>query len=455
MGTVVEYYEDDGTVSKRRLIFPENTETNWRKIDINGQKYYIYHTFYPFQLDINWENPEVLYYTLDTISKWANLGVDIFRMDAIPYLSKDKGTNAENRPNTHSIVNILSDYIQLTAPSSVIQVEACQHPKDIVPYFGKSRDIDIEVKDKTKELERTSEAQIAYNFPLMNAIWATLISEDKKYFTDIYKKMPNIPKNTSWSVFLRVHDELTLEMVSPEVRSLIFEDLEPKGVEFRKGFGVSGRLANFLDKNPNRIEMAFSILLSIPGIPIIYYGDEIGIENDFQNAEKQAKLRAKNKVLLTKLLSVFDSRDINRGSVPQKLFYGSQKGWYAFNSRVYGKVKNLISIRKTLPVMSDGSFEILKTPSKNNFSYIRKNKNQEILVINNLSKEKLIAEVTLPATTILKNKRKITRLKNLINGDYIKVNVSLQNNTMHLRLAPYQVLWLDLSGVNNELKMEN
>lgn len=452
LGTVVEYYEDDGTTSKRRLIFPENTEHNWREIDIKGQKYYLYHTFYPFQLDINWENPDVLYYMLDTISTWANLGVDIFRMDAIPYLSKEKGTNAENQPKTHAIVNILSNYIQLTSPSSVIQVEACQHPKDIVPYFGKSREVDIETDNRKNELIRTSQAQIAYNFPYMNAIWATLIAKDKKYFIDTYKKMPNIPKNTAWGVFLRVHDELTLEMVSPEVRELIFEDLEPKGVEFRKGFGVSGRLANFLDKNPNRIEMAFSILFSIPGIPIIYYGDEIGIENNYQNAVKQAKKRAKNKAVLTKLLSVFDSRDINRGSVPQKLFYGSQKGWYEFNSKVYNKVKHLIALRKSLPVMSNGSFEILKTTSKENFSYIRKNKTQEILVINNLANEKINAEVSLPASTILKNKRKITKLKNLINGENIRVNVSLLNNTMHLKLSPYQVLWLDLSGKTNNGK---
>ena len=203
--------------------------------------------------------------------------------------------------------------------------------------------------------------------------------------------------------------------------------------------------------------MAFSILFSIPGIPIIYYGDEIGIENDYQNAEKQAQIRRGKSIggkyiggksAFVKLLSAFDSRDINRGSVPQKLFYGSQYGWYAFNSKVYNKVKHLISLSKSLPVMSDGSFEILKTTTKENFSYIRKNKTQEILVVNNLSKDKIVAEITLPTTTILKNKRKITRLKNLINGDNIRVNVSLQNNTMHLRVAPYQVLWLDLSGVN-------
>lgn len=441
LGTVIEYQEDDGKISKRRLIFPENTENNYRKITINGKDYFLYHTFYPFQLDINWENPEVLYYMLDTISNWANLGIDIFRMDAIPYLSKEAGTNAENQPKTHAIINLLSDYIQLTAPSSVIQVEACQTPKDILPYFGKDREVETKIDNENIKFKRTSEAQIAYHFPYMNALWASMVTGDKKYFIEAYKKTPAIPKSAVWGNFLRVHDELTLEMVSPEVRNIIFQDLVTKGANFRNGFGVSGRLANFLDKNPNRIEQAFAMLFSVPGIPIIYYGDEVGVANNFENAKKQQYHRLKKSKNLS---SGFDSRDINRGEVPQKLFYGSTKGYYEFNSKVYKKIKNLIAIRKTLPVMVNGDFEILKTKSENNFCYIRKNKEQQILVINNLSKDKLIAEITLPPNLILKNNGRITSLKNLINGDDVKVNISLQNRTMHLRIAPYQVLWLKL-----------
>lgn len=441
-GTVIEYKEPNGKISKRRLIFPENMDDNYRHIVVNGKDYYLYHTFYPFQLDINWENPEVLYYELQTITHWTNLGIDIFRMDAIPYLSKEAGTDAENEPKTHSIINLLSDYIQLTAPSTVIQVEACQTPKNILPYFGKEREVNVQAGDKEITLKRTNEAQIAYHFPYMPAIWASLITEDKKYFVEAYKKTPQIPKSAAWGIFLRVHDELTLEMVTPEVREIIYNDLVSKGASFRKGFGVSGRLANFLNKNPNRIEEAFSILLTLPGIPIIYYGDEVGVTNNYENAKKAAQKRSRNKK--TDLVSVFDSRDINRGDVPQKLFYGSTRGYYKFNSKVYEKVKHLIALRKSLPVMTDGDFEILKTKSKSNFAYMRKDSNQQILVINNLSSEKLVAEITLPKNIILKNDGHITSLKNLVNGDNIKVNISLQNKTMHLRLAPYQVLWLEL-----------
>lgn len=445
-GTVIAYKEDDGRYSHRRLIFPDNTENHYRKVVVNGKDYYFYHTFYPFQLDINWENPEVLYYMLDTITAWANTGVDIFRADAVPYLSKEPGTNAENQPKTHAIINILSDYLRLTAPSSVIQVEACQAPKDILPYFGKEREITVNSDDTELKIKNTSEAQIAYHFPNMTAIWAALITENKKYFTESYKNTPQIPKSAAWANFLRVHDELTLEMVSPEVRKIIFEDLSPKGVDFRNGFGVSGRLANFLDKDPDRIEQAFAILLSIPGIPVIYYGDEVGVANNYENIKKSAEKRikkTKNNPFLN-LVSVFDSRDINRGNVPQKLFYGSAKGYYDFNSKVYKKVKHLIELRKNNSALVNGDFEILKTKSDSNFSYIRKNKEQQILVINNLSDEKLIAEITIPPTVVLKNNGKITSLKNLINNDDVKVNISLQNRTMHLRIAPYKVLWLEL-----------
>ena len=443
MGNVIEYKEQDGTITKRRLIFPENTETNYREVKVNDKSYFLYHTFYPFQLDINWDNPDVLYYVLDVISYWANIGVDIFRMDAIPYLSKEKGTNAENLPKTHEIVTLLSNYIQLTAPSSVIQVEACQMPKDILHYFGKERSLNLKIENETIPLKRTTEAQIAYHFPYMPAIWASLITQDKKYFIDAYKATPKIPKTASWGIFLRLHDELTLEMVSPEVRELVFENLVDKGESFRQGYGVSGRLANFLDKNPTRIEQAFAILLSLPGIPIIYYGDEVGAVNNFSNAKKSAHLREKDENS-KELKSSYDSRDIHRGNVAKKLFLGSTKGYWEFNSKVYSKVQNLISIRKKLEVFANGDFEILKTESNFNLSYIRKNKDKQILVINNLSNRKLLTDISIPKNYIPKEKGTITNLKNLINNNNIKVNLSNQNNKLHLKLSPYQTVWLEL-----------
>ena len=445
-GTIVEYKEPDGKISKRRLIFPDITENHYREVQINGKNYYFYHTFYPFQLDINWENPEVLYYCLETINYWANLGIDIFRLDAIPYLSKESGTNAENLPKTHAIIRLISTYIQMTAPRTVIQAEACQYPNNILPYFGKERKLKATINNEEKVLKRTDEFQIAYHFPYMPAIWASLVTGNKQHFINAYKETPKIPSTAAWGVFLRVHDELSLEMVDKETREIVYKALINKGAEFRKGLGVSGRMANFLDNNPDRIEMAFSILLSMPGIPIIYYGDEVGVRNNFENAKVSEKARfEKSKTAKFKLLSYFDSRDIHRGAVPAKLFYGSSKDYYAFNSKVYKKVKNLISVRKRLPSMSKGDFTLLKTKSPANFSYIRSLDDEKILVINNLSNEKLVAEITIPVNIVLDAEgKKITSFKNLINGDDVKVNISLTNRTMHLRIAPYGVVWLKL-----------
>lgn len=186
---VVEYNEPTGEISKRRLIFPDICENHYRKINIKDKDYFLYHTFYPFQLDVNWENPEVLYYMLNVIGFWANKGVDIFRMDAIPYFIKEEGTNAENLPGTHSIIRILSSFIQAVGPRSVMQAEACQWPKDILPYFGDEKTVKHKMLcNNKKKLTRTDEVQIAYHFPYMPAIWASMLTGDTTHFGRLMNK---------------------------------------------------------------------------------------------------------------------------------------------------------------------------------------------------------------------------------------------------------------------------
>lgn len=447
LGTVIEYKENDGKISKRRLIFPEITENNYRKVTINGKDYYVYHTFYPFQLDINWKNPEVLYYNLETMNYWANLGVDIFRLDAIPYLDKEPGTNAENLPTTHAIIRILSNYLQAVAPRTVLQAEACQQPKDVIPYFGTERKTETNINGEVKELKRTDEVQIAYNFPYMPALWASFITEDSKYFQEAVKQTPNIPESASWATFLRVHDELTLEMVTPEMRELIYGALEPKGAPFRKGFGVSGRMANFLDQDHDHIEMAFSVLLSMPGIPIIYYGDEIGAKNNFDNAKKSADLRkkkqAKSKI---KLLSFFDSRDINRGSLTQKDFYDASQTTKTYSGKIFHQVQKMISLRKSIPALSRGGLTILKTKKPYIFAYIRHYKGEKYLIVNNLSDKRSTAEIELPADVLLKSLKNdnYVYLTNILTDEEYKVKISLTDKKTRLLMYPYAVVWLKL-----------
>ncbi len=447
LGTVIEYKEDDGSISKRRLIFPEITENNYRKVTINGKDYYLYHTFYPFQLDINWENPDVLYYNLETMNYWANLGIDIFRLDAIPYLIKEKGTNAENLPRTHEIIKLLSNYLQAVAPRSVLQAEACQLPKDVIPYFGTERKTETIVDGEPRELKRTDEVQIAYNFPYMPALWASFITEDSSYFQQAVKDTPNIPESASWATFLRVHDELTLEMVTPEMRELIYKALEPKGAPFRKGFGVSGRMANFLDEDHDHIEMAFSVLLSMPGIPIIYYGDEIGAKNNFDNAKKSAALRKKKQARSKiKLLSFFDSRDINRGLLTQKAFYDATKTTKTYSGKIFHKVQKMITLRKEIPALRRGALTILKTDDPYIFAYIRSYKGEKYLIVNNLADKRCTAEIELPTETLLKamTHKQTAYLINILTDEEYKLKVSLKDKKTRLLMYPYAVVWLKL-----------
>ncbi len=444
-GYMVEYKEKDGTVTKRRLIFPEINNNHYRKVTIKGKDYYVYHTFYPFQLDVNWENPEVLYYMLETIAFWANIGVDIFRMDAIPYFIKEEGTTAENLPKTHQIIQLLSAFLQTVAPRSVIQAEACQQPKQILPYFGTEKTVDHEILGQKKPIVRTDEVQIAYHFPYMPAIWASLVTADNSYFWKAYKQTPKIPDSASWAIFLRVHDELTLEMVNEKTRELLFDGLAPKGAAFRKGYGVSGRLANFLDNDPDRIGMAFSILLSLKGVPIIYYGDEIGAQNNFANAKKSAKIREqkqksnpKNKV---KMLSYFDSRDINRGPIKKKTLYDAAKPGNSNNHKVYERVQKLIKVRKQYPVMSRGDFTEIKTDSPEIFAYVRAYGNDRVVVINNLSNDRVRAVINFTNDDFGK-KTKDVYMKDLLSDKMIRTRV--QNKKLSVRLRPYDALWLKL-----------
>ena len=442
IGYIAEYKHDSGKISKRRLIFPEITESNYRKVTIEGKDYYFYHTFYPFQLDINWENPKVLYYNLETIAFWANLGIDIFRMDAIPYLIKEEGTNAENLPKTHEIIKILSTFLQETAPRSVIQVEACQPPKKLLPYFGTERKVEINIDNKIKELTRTNEAQIAYHFPYMPAIWATVVSGDNSYFWKTHKKTPQIPDSASWAVFLRVHDELTLEMVNKETRELLYEDLADKGAEFRKGFGISGRLANFLDNDIDRINMTFAILLSLKGIPIIYYGDEIGSQNNFSYAQRWAKIRErrdKKKNKNSEMLSYFDSRDIHRGAIKRNTFYRAMYRNNNFNSKIYKNVKRLIEVRKNYNTISRGDFIEVKSDKPQVFSYLRKGTYDKILMVNNLSDKKVFAELDTNNLNLNETDTEI-KMQELITKEP-KIFI-IENKKLIIKLKPYETMWL-------------
>ncbi len=466
VGIVVEYKEDNGEVSKRRLIFPDICENHYRKVNIKGKDYYFYHTFYPFQIDVNWKNPEVLYYMLDVLAYWSNIGVDIFRMDAIPYYIKKPGTNSENLAETHEIITLLSSFVQTIAPRSVMQAEACQWPEDILPYFGEEKSTEHEILcNNEKKIKRTDEVQIAYHFPYMPAIWASMLTNDNSHFWKAYAQTPEIPQTATWAVFLRVHDELTLEMVDVETRKLIYNKLVEKGAEFRKGFGVSGRMANFLDNKPDRVELAFAILMSMPGIPIIYYGDEIGAQNNWRyaktsEAQREAMAKAKDDEL--DVISFFDSRDINRGPITKDAFYEAREAPDTFSGSIYRKAKKLIHLRRENQVISRGEFTKLDAAQKEILAYLRTHGSEQMLMINNLSGDSAVSEIKLPEDTSAKIRKakvltdlisnKTVELTNICNQECSERKSSLvslltkkPSNVYKIELEPYQSIWIKLN----------
>lgn len=443
-GIVLDYEEPNGKVSSRSLVFPDISSTHYREETINGKKYYFYHTFYPIQMDINWENPKVMYEMLDIITFWANQGVDIFRLDAAPYLIKTPGTNGENQPGTMAIIRLLSSYLQTIAPASVLQAEAGQKMQDLLPYFGKEERFTFKAMNRQRTIRRTDRVQIAYNFPYMSAMWASLITQDKSHFWSVAGDSPELPSSASWATFLRVHDELTLQMVDPETRKIVADNLEPKGAEFRKGWGVSGRMADFLDNDPARIELAFGMMFSLPGIPIIYYGDELGDRNDFEFAKQYAQQREatqrKNNPKLD-IISFYDSRDVNRGPVTQQALDEAMQSPHSHSGEIYQSVRNLIKARKGNAALTRGNLTEIRCEQPAVFAYMREYGSQRVAIVNNLSNKAQKATLTLPDAALadLPEQGSLRMLQ----ADGL-IPYTHQGRNLELTLQPYQSLWISL-----------
>jgi maltose alpha-D-glucosyltransferase/alpha-amylase len=378
-GIVCDYTEPDGRISSRRLMFPDQVESHYRPLSIQGETYYFYHTFYPFQLDLNWENPKVFLDVLNVIAFWANEGVDVFRLDAIPYLIKDFGTDGENRPRTHAVVEALSCFLQLLAPATIFQAEACQWPQDILPYFG----------EEASPLQRSSEVQVCYHFPVMPAIWGSLLEADPVLFWQAIAETPRIPNTCAWAMFLRVHDELTLEMTDVDSRKRLYHLLEHKGESFRSGLGVSGRLASFLDEDPRRIVMAYALLLSLPGLPIIYFGDELGEINNTAFALEASAQRLHMMQSMegnTTLSSTYDSRDINRSPLPGDALQRVLKHRLNAQGVLFQQMQGLIQTRLASVAMRRGTLEPLNL-GKGVLAYRRGHEHETVVVMINLRNE--------------------------------------------------------------------
>ena len=240
-----------------RIIFKDTEHSNWTWDPVAGQ--YFWHRFYGHQPDLNYDNPEVRREILSAIAYWLDRGIDGFRVDAVPYLIEREGTNCENLPETHEFCKEMRRFVDEHYPGTLLLAEANQWPHDLMAYFGNG-----------------DEFHMAFNFPVMPRMFMALRREQCWPIIEIMDQLPAIPATCQWALFLRNHDELTLEMVSDEERDYMYAEYA-RDPRMRINLGIRRRLAPLMDYNRRQIELLYGLLLTLPGSPVLYYGDEIGM----------------------------------------------------------------------------------------------------------------------------------------------------------------------------------
>ena len=252
--------DDPNKYSEARIIFVDSQKSNWTFDEKVGK--YFWHRFYPTQPDLNFDNPEVREEMKNVLRFWLDLGIDGFRADAVPYLYEREGTNGENLPETHAYLKELRKLMDTEYPGTVLLCEANQWPRDVAEYFGDG-----------------DEFQLGFHFPLMPRIFMSIGKQDASSLLQIMKDTPDIPDGCQWCTFLRNHDELTLEMVTEEDRQWMWNFYAPDK-EMRMNLGIRRRLYPLMDNDRKRIELGYSCIFTLPGSPVLYYGDEIGMGDD-------------------------------------------------------------------------------------------------------------------------------------------------------------------------------
>ncbi|MBI4941537.1 MAG: maltose alpha-D-glucosyltransferase [Actinobacteria bacterium] len=269
-GDFYVWSDTDERYADARIIFVDTETSNWTFDPVRRQ--YYWHRFFGHQPDLNFENPAVQEAILDVITFWMDLGIDGIRLDAIPYLFEEEGTNCENLPQTHDFIRRVRRLVDDRYPGRILLAEANQWPKDVVEYFGS---------------ETEPECHMAFHFPVMPRIYYALREEKAAPIVDILRETPQIPAGAQWGTFLRNHDELTLEMVTTEERAAMYGWYAPDA-RMRANVGIRRRLATLLDNSRAELELINALLLSLPGSPYMYYGDEIGMGDNIWLADRDA-----------------------------------------------------------------------------------------------------------------------------------------------------------------------
>jgi maltose alpha-D-glucosyltransferase/alpha-amylase len=371
--------DTDSKYRGTRIIFLDTEMSNWAWDPISKSHYW--HRFFSHQPDLNYDNPAVREEMWQVMKFWLELGIDGFRLDAVPYLIEREGTNCENLPETHAIIRDLRKRVDEQFPGVMLLAEANQWPADLRPYFGDG-----------------DEFHMAFHFPLMPRMFMGLRLEDRKPITEILQQTPQIPSSCQWCLFLRNHDELTLEMVTDIERDYMY-DIYAGDKAMRLNLGIRRRLAPLLDNDRRRIELMNGMLMSLPGTPIIYYGDEIGMGDNIYLGDR-------NGVRTPMQWSGgwnggFSNADPERLYSPPILnpVYGYQAVNVLSQKRsphsLLSWMQHILQIRRSTPVFGSGSIEFLYPANHRILTYVRQLGKETILVVNNLSSAAQAVELDL------------------------------------------------------------
>jgi maltose alpha-D-glucosyltransferase/alpha-amylase len=414
-----DYYvwsDTDEKYNDARIIFLDTETSNWTYDEQAGM--YYWHRFYASQPDLNYDNPVVLEEMRQVMKFWLDMGIDGFRADAVPYLIEREGTNCENLPETHQILKSFRAYVDENFEGKILLAEANQWPEDVLPYFGDG-----------------DEFHMGFHFPVMPRIFMAIRKGDASPIHWIMSQTPAIPPNTQWCIFLRNHDELTLEMVTEEERQWMWVEYAPLP-RMRLNLGIRRRLAPLLDNDQRKIMLANALLYTLPGAPIIYYGDEIGMGDNIWlpdrngvrtpmqwNGRTNAGFSEANPDML--YAPVIDTDEFSYKSVNVE---NADKD----PDSILNRMRKLIHIRKSNPVFALGDYQFIAKDQAECLVILRSYQDQQILCALNLTDRNQELMLHLPD---LIGKQ----LCELMSGKQV-VKITDADTPLHLK--PYGFLWL-------------
>ncbi len=368
-----DYYvwsDTDEKYKDARIIFTDTEPSNWTWDHVARQ--YYWHRFFSHQPDLNYENPEVRKEILDVMAFWLDRGIDGFRVDAVPYLYERDGTNCENLPATHEFCKQMRQFVDQHYPGTLLLAEVNQWPADLAPYFGNG-----------------DEFHMAFNFPLMPRMFMAIRSEERRPIVDIMENMPAIPSSCQWALFLRNHDELTLEMVTDEERDYMYKEYahDPR---MRLNKGIRRRLAPLMKNGRRQIELLHSLLFTLPGSPVLYYGDEIGMGDNIYLGDRDG---VRTPMQWTGDRNAGFSR-ADPSQLYQPLILDPLYNFQAINVEAQLRsphsllnwMRNLIRVRKQHRAFGRGNVKFVPSENHRIVAYVREYDGDVVLVVNNLSR---------------------------------------------------------------------